>query len=102
MIRRPPRSTLFPYTTLFRSGLKTALLLGLMGGLILAAGALIGGRGGLLIALLIALAVNGYAYFNSDKLDRKSTRLNSSHANISYAVFCLKKKKKNYIMTHHI
>src|SRR3712207_7790093 len=67
MIRRPPRSTLFPYTTLFRSvqrwnnGLKTALLLGLMGGLILAAGALIGGRGGLLIALVIALAVNGYA-----------------------------------------
>src|SRR3712207_1337248 len=80
MIRRPPRSTLFPYTTLFRSvqrwnnGLKTALLLGLMGGLILAAGALIGGRGGLLIALVIALAVNGYAYFNSDKLALRAMR----------------------------
>src|SRR3712207_6899115 len=74
MIRRPPRSTLFPYTTLFRSGLKTALLLGLMGGLILAAGALIGGRGGLLIALLIPLGGNGYAYFNSDKLALRAMR----------------------------
>src|SRR3712207_5303011 len=80
MIRRPPRSTLFPYTTLFRSvqrwnnGLKTALLLGLMGGLILAAGALIGGRGGLLIALVIALGINGYAYFNSDKLALRAMR----------------------------
>src|SRR3712207_7538186 len=95
MIRRPPRSTLFPYTTLFRSGVRArdpaALLLGAA-----AAGAdghhpraarvredrsrlrrlrrqlhLVGGPAG----------------------DRKSTRLNSSHANISYAVFCLKKKK---------
>jgi heat shock protein HtpX len=52
----------------WNNGLKTALLLGLMAGFILAAGALIGGRGGLFIALLIALGVNGYAYFNSDKL----------------------------------
>jgi heat shock protein HtpX len=56
------------------NGLKTAVLLGLMGGLILAAGALIGGRGGLLIALAVALAVNGYAYFNSDKLALRAMR----------------------------
>jgi heat shock protein HtpX len=56
------------------NGLKTALLLGLMGALILAAGALIGGRGGLLIALVIALAVNGFAYFNSDKLALRAMR----------------------------
>jgi heat shock protein HtpX len=58
----------------WNNGLKTALLLGLMGGLILAAGALIGGRGGLLIALVIALGVNGYAYFNSDKLALRAMR----------------------------
>jgi heat shock protein HtpX len=58
----------------WNNGLKTAVLLGLMGGLILAAGALIGGRGGLFIALLIALGVNGYAYFNSDKLALRSMR----------------------------
>jgi heat shock protein HtpX len=58
----------------WNNGLKTAVLLGVMGGLILMAGALIGGRGGLFIALLIALAVNGYAYFNSDKLALRSMR----------------------------
>ncbi len=56
------------------NGLKTAVLLGLMGGLILAVGALVGGRGGLLVALLVALAVNGYAYFNSDKLALRAMR----------------------------
>ncbi len=56
------------------TGLKTAVLLGLMGGLILAAGALVGGRGGLLVALVVALAVNGYAYFNSDKLALRAMR----------------------------
>jgi heat shock protein HtpX len=56
------------------NGLKTALLLGLMGGLILAAGWAIGGRGGLFIALLIALAINGWAYFNSDKLALRAMR----------------------------
>ncbi len=54
--------------------MKTAVLLGLMGGLILAAGSLVGGRQGLFIALLIALAVNGYAYFNSDKLALRAMR----------------------------
>src|SRR3712207_8011425 len=72
MIRRPPRSTLFPYTTLFRSvavdGLARLAQLGQHVG-----------------QVQLALGVVG--------VDRKSTRLNSSHANISYAVFCLKKKK---------
>ena len=58
----------------WNNGLKTALLLGLMGGLILAAGALVGGRTGLFVALLVALAVNGYAYFNSDKLALRAMR----------------------------
>src|SRR3712207_7457674 len=89
MIRRPPRSTLFPYTTLFRSG------------------------------DLAVMHPDGYIELRdrkktssspavrtsppsrSSKRDRKSTRLNSSHANISYAVFCLKKKKKTnlYILS---
>jgi heat shock protein HtpX len=56
------------------NGLKTAVLLGLMGGLILAIGAGVGGRGGLLVALVIALAVNGYAYYNSDKLALRAMR----------------------------
>jgi heat shock protein HtpX len=56
------------------NGLKTAVLLGLMGGLILVIGGAVGGRGGLLVALLVALAVNGYAYFNSDKLALRAMR----------------------------
>src|SRR5687768_18040874 len=72
MIRRPPRSTLFPYTTLFRSNKRT----------VLPGAALVDCTGGHLLARA-ALAE-----------DRKSTRLNSSHGYISYAVFCLKKKKK--------
>src|SRR5438445_4337616 len=68
MIRRPPRSTLFPYTTLFRSYSSASARLGLSYG-----------------------ETNGSPPISRD---RKSTRLNSSHANISYAVFCLKKKKK--------
>src|SRR5947209_13876017 len=74
MTRRPPRSTLFPYTTLFRS---LALLLF-----------------DLLAACLDLLDVVRRGLDGEvEKIDRKSTRLNSSHANISYAVFCLKKKK---------
>src|SRR3712207_6947374 len=95
MIRRPPRSTLFPYTTLFRSQLELdAALAGLpeefrvpvvlrdVGGLDYAE-----------IATTLGVPVG------TVKRDRKSTRLNSSHANISYAVFCLKKKKKK--IPHH-
>src|SRR3712207_7877634 len=92
MIRRPPRSTLFPYTTLFRSirgadAMTAAWGLGLFVSEFLdwytrpEGGVSAWGAFGVLDLLLA--------------LDRKSTRLNSSHANISYAVFCLKKKKKN-------
>src|SRR2546427_3855721 len=71
MIRRPPRSTLFPYTTLFRSSLRACV-----------------------IALSGLQPVSATSTFTGRPaiLDRKSTRLNSSHSQISYAVFCLKKK----------
>src|SRR3712207_7744407 len=96
MIRRPPRSTLFPYTTLFRSGPRAAL----DGGLArprrrFAAGAARGLRSWRVAAR--ADEMGGKRF-----LDRKSTRLNSSHANISYAVFCLKKKKKTHDIIHRI
>src|SRR5687768_17920674 len=83
MIRRPPRSTLFPYTTLFRSPeqhLEPHLTDGLVAPLDRVTHAFVARRLDL-----------------GDVLDRKSTRLNSSHGYISYAVFCLKKKKKNKI-----
>src|SRR5258708_22112976 len=85
MIRRPPRSTLFPYTTLFRSKGFTAAVIGGIGSI---PGAMLGG---LLVGLAEAYST-GYLPQGST-LDRKSTRLNSSHQIISYAVFCLKKKK---------
>src|SRR3712207_8664613 len=86
MIRRPPRSTLFPYTTLFRSRAEGAQLREVI--LVLTFQELPFGlraRGG--VPQRRILLRHG---------DRKSTRLNSSHANISYAVFCLKKKKKTH------
>src|SRR2546422_6907352 len=94
MIRRPPRSTLFPYTTLFRSSHSGVELHGFLSYLV-----------------KIALSGSTYSIFGYkgkqvrdnihsydvvraiEELDRKSTRLNSSHGYISYAVFCLKKKK---------
>src|SRR3712207_9017883 len=91
MIRRPPRSTLFPYTTLFRSvtGRRERRL---------------GGEALPLHDRVHQLRVGGRPLDAADVEvpDRKSTRLNSSHANISYAVFCLKKKKTNtqLIRTH--
>src|SRR5256885_5931453 len=92
MIRRPPRSTLFPYTTLFRSssavgGLdpRGVTLVVLMG---LARSAALAGR----------LLERGWvSQTPAAVIDRKSTRLNSSHLVISYAVFCLKKKKNTYV-----
>src|SRR5687768_18172562 len=95
MIRRPPRSTLFPYTTLFRSAGPQGLLLRLE-----------------IDAVVVVALPRGVAGADGverrprrgrppfrvlrrgDQVDRKSTRLNSSHGYISYAVFCLKKKKK--------
>src|SRR3712207_6984926 len=100
MIRRPPRSTLFPYTTLFRSEGGAALTAGLLLGVFAYWGwessvnlteettdsATAPGRAAIVSTVVLLV-------------DRKSTRLNSSHANISYAVFCLKKKKKIYRKT---
>src|SRR5688572_32058856 len=74
MIRRPPRSTLFPYTTLFRSGDKRA-------------------RPKMHVVKISMM--NSAFHILEQNEDRKSTRLNSSHSQISYAVFCLKKKKNN-------
>src|SRR3712207_8517062 len=100
MIRRPPRSTLFPYTTLFRSKeYWIALLLGLF--TIQKRSILYLGWCLLFFYLLLddSLGIHerlgGIVSYRLGLSDRKSTRLNSSHANISYAVFCLKKKKKN-------
>src|SRR3712207_7887821 len=89
MIRRPPRSTLFPYTTLFRSyDLATSEVFGLSpSDVTLALNRARRRRAPLAAALRDAA---------EHPEDRKSTRLNSSHANISYAVFCLKKKKTNH------
>src|SRR3712207_7095011 len=79
MIRRPPRSTLFPYTTLFRSAVVRV-------------------AGKVLLAEVFQQDLHHLRVQAADvEEDRKSTRLNSSHANISYAVFCLK-KKKNYAL----
>src|SRR3712207_983408 len=94
MIRRPPRSTLFPYTTLFRSGLRgPAAQRQASGGL--SAPRARSRRGGRERASgEERRALEGRSIgLSAGSGDRKSTRLNSSHANISYAVFCLKKKK---------
>src|SRR5262245_64579831 len=99
MLRRPPRSTLFPYTTLFRSGLKIerrrqiARPDGRPLGVHEDADRLLPGRGG------VANVAHDAAHpvvrrMRRVQADRKSTRLNSSHLGISYAVFCLKKKNK--------
>src|SRR2546429_2709773 len=83
MIRRPPRSTLFPYTTLFRS--KTIRGLWLIVRQLLSATSICQER----VATVAGIC-------RPTRVDRKSTRLNSSHGYISYAVFCLKKKKTQY------
>src|SRR5207249_10930171 len=86
MLRRPPRSTLFPYTTLFRSQLANVLT------------DISGATGQAIIKAILAGERDSHklAQFRDPRVkarDRKSTRLNSSHVSISYAVFCLKKKK---------
>src|SRR3712207_8215582 len=90
MIRRPPRSTLFPYTTLFRSR-AVVIQRGNVGSGVLDP----------LLQRINSMAASAGPFISpagqeSSGKDRKSTRLNSSHANISYAVFCLKKKIQNY------
>src|SRR3712207_8085767 len=87
MIRRPPRSTLFPYTTLFRSAVRHD---DGVAGADLRAEVDVAPRG---VHALVAEAAAG---------DRKSTRLNSSHANISYAVFCLKNNKTHDSSPHPV
>src|SRR3712207_6954060 len=91
MIRRPPRPTLFPYTTLFRSTYyaprRLATGMGYVIDLLAAIPSVVYGFWG-----IAALAPAMVPFYGWAEQDRKSTRLNSSHANISYAVFCLKKK----------
>src|SRR2546422_2170002 len=102
MIRRPPRSTLFPYTTLFRSlGPRGKLTLAVRVPLETYLMGVVPGEIGSLSDDLVqagraqAIAARSYTLFYLGRRgDRKSTRLNSSHGYISYAVFCLKKKKK--------
>src|SRR3712207_7087493 len=102
MIRRPPRSTLFPYTTLFRSLADEEVTISERGsesGRQAAAQYMKESFNAMGIpARIIEFDVDDGRGFNVEATleDRKSTRLNSSHANISYAVFCLKKKKKIY------
>src|SRR5256885_10453327 len=98
MIRRPPRSTLFPYTTLFRSLMRRGDQV---------AGSTFGG--GRLFAVLRGEGVEHLGSVLAEprrrpaqRTDRKSTRLNSSHLVISYAVFCLKKKNRSTAIAPHI
>src|SRR5207249_12227918 len=89
MLRRPPTSTLFPYTTLFRSGLvRSKNMLSVLMQVFVT-----------FSLITVIWCIYGYilAFTEGNARDRKSTRLNSSHVSISYAVFCLKKKKKKNI-----
>src|SRR3712207_8498404 len=88
MIRRPPRSTLFPYTTLFRSAVH-----GIASTLHDLGFSIVGTKGTAQAIRAMGVPCEAINKINEGPKDRKSTRLNSSHANISYAVFCLKKKK---------
>src|SRR3712207_7455049 len=92
MIRRPPRSTLFPYTTLFRSIGSSVLQVGEESSDIAGLGRHSASPFGFFLSHRALAALRAIS-------DRKSTRLNSSHANISYAVFCLKKKK--HLLIHY-
>src|SRR5438132_415362 len=105
MIRRPPRSTLFPYTTLFRSKVfsyaerfdrNPVSLKRLLKRVKLETGLLVGGS-----LFLAGFAGCAWVAWKWAARDRKSTRLNSSHTVISYAVFCLKKKKNHTIYEFH-
>src|SRR3712207_7463551 len=91
MIRRPPRSTLFPYTTLFRSRGQARVGAAVVGHL----HRVDVGQAEPAQGVRLGVSAEEHPEGAVDDVDRKSTRLNSSHANISYAVFCLKKKKYN-------
>src|SRR2546426_6695161 len=97
MIRRPPRSTLFPYTTLFRSGGGGGGVIWRFGSQVRAYDSLPPGDGATRLAPALAAAAGREGPVAVVTEDRKSTRLNSSHLVISYAVFCLKKKKKTLV-----
>src|SRR2546427_7729937 len=101
MIRRPPRSTLFPYTTLFRSVITGSRIAQSIAQstqpLSVISAADIERTGLASVGELLQQLTTGGSALNA-KLDRKSTRLNSSHSQISYAVFCLKKKKKKTVV----
>src|SRR2546426_1322437 len=99
MIRRPPRSTLFPYTTLFRSE-KISVRKNVMIQVVLEVRLNLIGQIPDLVRpheLIVRHRKQGVAARGDFRIDRKSTRLNSSHLVISYAVFCLKKKKSIYV-----
>src|SRR3712207_8028176 len=101
MIRRPPRSTLFPYTTLFRSTMDKLVAFCKRRGFVYQSSEIYGGirssydYGPLGVEMKRNVREEWWRHLVHMR-DRKSTRLNSSHANISYAVFCLKKKKSQY------
>src|SRR3712207_8292421 len=97
MIRRPPRSTLFPYTTLFRSGGGSRAH---MEGFTADQATRFTGCTSHQLRYWDRIALVRPSVLSTGG-DRKSTRLNSSHANISYAVFCLKKKKTKTIISHN-
>src|SRR2546430_8281228 len=97
MIRRPPRSTLFPYTTLFPISLIEG---GTLGGTCVNVGCVPSKT--LIRAAEAQHRRVHHGFRGIPATDRKSTRLNSSHSQISYAVFCLKKKNTNYIQCSHL
>src|SRR3712207_8890721 len=102
MIRRPPRSTLFPYTTLFRSVGPNAPVIGDERLEVLVAGVADRVDADDVAGEVAREGVGQPAAVRVVLVDRKSTRLNSSHANISYAVFCLKKKNEFIITLHEL
>src|SRR3712207_7669719 len=97
MIRRPPRSTLFPYTTLFRSKGYSVFY---EGSSVSKEEPTIGFSSLRQLPSAAKQVFDSFELIAAPEVDRKSTRLNSSHANISYAVFCLKKKKNTTSTTH--
>src|SRR3712207_8162649 len=99
MIRRPPRSTLFPYTTLFRSGQVVANAFSVARDALPFWEARLKENGVEVCDRVRRFGEEGFSF--EDPEDRKSTRLNSSHANISYAVFCLRKKINHYTLSRH-